>query len=118
MPSRTSSADAVAYDDLQPLPPQPTPPRFALSGVLPHAVPAVDVVAVPVLPADGTPGAGNAGDPATPEGPATGLLLGPGAAELGDALGVDLIGVLEAERATGKAGELTSVPVPAGVDGN
>ena len=99
----------MAYDDLHPLPPQPTPPRFELSASPPHAVPGVDVVAVPVLPAE----AGRA-----PGDPATGPLLGPGAAELGDALGVDLIGVLEAERATGKAGELTSVPVPSGVAGN
>ena len=38
------------------------------------------------------------------------LLLGPGADELGALLGTDLIGVLEAARATGRAGEVTVAP--------
>ncbi len=46
------------------------------------------------------------------------LLLGPGAEELGEALGVDLLGVLDAEKATGKAGEVTTCPVPMGIPGN
>ncbi len=46
------------------------------------------------------------------------MLLGPGAEELADALGVDLLGVLEAERATGKTGEVTTYPVPLGIPDN
>src|SRR6478752_7009341 len=42
---------------------------------------------------------------------ADGPLLGPGADEAGDALGVDLLAALEASRATGRTGELTTVPV-------
>ncbi len=37
--------------------------------------------------------------------------IGPGGAEVMDALGLDLLGVLERERATGKAGEIVSMPV-------
>lgn len=81
------------------LPAQASPPEFALSEVLPHAVVGVDVVAVPVLPAD------DEGGP---------VVLGPGAEELADQLGVDLLGVLELSPATGAAGEVTTVPVPLG----
>lgn len=66
--------------------------------MLPHAVVGVDVVAVPVLPGD---------DDET-------VVLGPGAEELADRIGVDLLGVLELSSATGEAGEVTSVPVPLG----
>lgn len=54
---------------------------------------------MPVLPAesDGAP-----------------LALGPGAAELADQLDVDLLGVLELSSATGRAGEVTTLPVPLG----
>ncbi len=52
----------------------------------------VDVVAVPVLPA---------GD---------GVALGPGAAELTDDLGLDLLEVLESTGATGETGEVTELP--------
>ena len=38
-------------------------------------------------------------------------LLGPGAGDAADALGVDLLAALEAVRATGKTGEVTTVPV-------
>jgi leucyl aminopeptidase len=85
------------------LPPQVSPPQFALSGVLPHALAGVDVVALPVLPA------------AEPDG---GVLLGPGADELGDRTGVDLLGACEVARATGKAGEVTTVAVPSGSPDN
>ncbi|MEI5672704.1 MULTISPECIES: leucyl aminopeptidase family protein [unclassified Nocardioides] len=67
--------------------------------MLPHAVLGVEVVALPVLPADGE------GD---------GPLLGPGAEQLADQLGLDLLAVLEQDRASGKAGEVTSLPVPLG----
>ncbi len=84
------------------LPSQVSPPQFALSPLRPHAVSGVEVAAVPVLPAadDGS------------------LVLGPGGVELGEALGIDLLDVLEGERATGKAGEVTRVPVPLGVAAN
>jgi len=85
------------------LPPQVSPPRFALSDALPHALTGVDVVAIPVLPADGSEG---------------GVLLGPGADDLGDHAGLDLLGACEVTRATGKAGEVTTVPVPGGSPDN
>ena len=85
------------------LPAQVSPPEFALSPVLPHAVLGVEVVALPVLPAlaaqDGDDGV---------------LTLGPGAAELGDLLGLDLLGVLESAGATGRSGEVICLPVPLG----
>jgi len=95
----TSSSDT--------LPAQVSPPQFALSPQLPHALAGVDVVAVPVLPAD----------PESSEGGGT-VLLGPGGGELGDAIGVDLLDVLEVQRATGKAGEVTRVPAPVGTEAN
>ena len=81
------------------LPPQASPPEFALSAAPPHAVLGVEVVAVPVLPGDG------------PDDP---VVLGPGGAELGEQLGLDLLGVLELSRSTGRAGEVVGVPVPLG----
>ncbi|GAB2445851.1 M17 family metallopeptidase [Nocardioides hungaricus] len=81
------------------LPPQVSPPEFALSAALPHAVLGAEVAAVPVLPgeSDGAP-----------------VVLGPGGAELADLLGIDLLAVLELDRATGTAGDVTTVPVPLG----
>ena len=83
-------------------PSQVSPPEFAISGLRPHVILGVDVVALPVLPAedDGS------------------VLLGPGAAELGDALDLDLIGVLEVSRSTGAVGEVVPVPVPLGAPDN
>ncbi|HEV2797630.1 MAG TPA: leucyl aminopeptidase family protein [Nocardioides sp.] len=75
------------------LPPQVSPPQFALSPALPHQIGGAEVWAFPVLP------------------DAAGPLLGPGADEASDALGIDLLSALEAARATGRAGEVTSVPV-------
>ena len=85
---------------LQTLPAQVSPPDFALSTLRPHAVTGVEVVALPVLPAD---------DDGAPE-------LGPGAAEIADELGLDLLGLLESARATGAAAEVTSCPVAAAAD--
>ncbi|MCL2542396.1 MAG: leucyl aminopeptidase family protein [Nocardioidaceae bacterium] len=84
------------------LPAQVSPPEFALSadhlGVL-AGVRGVDVAAVPVLPAgDGE------------------ILLGPGAAELGEALGLDLLAAAEAHRLTGAVGETTEIPALAAAD--
>ena len=98
MPSRTSSAD-VPQDTHPTLPPQVSPPEFALTAVLPHAVRGVEVAAVPVLPGEG------------PDDP---VVLGPGGAELGEQLGLDLLGVLELYRSTGEAGQVACVPVPLG----
>lgn len=81
------------------LPTQVSPPEFALGDVLPHAVAGAEVVALPVLPSD------DEGGPP---------LLGPGAEELADQLGLDLLGVLELAGATGAVGEVTTVPVPLG----
>ncbi len=75
------------------LPPQVSPPQFALSPALPHQIGGAEVWAYPVLPDEGGP------------------LLGPGADEAADALGVDLLAALEAVRGTGRAGEVTTVPV-------
>jgi len=60
----------------------------------------VDVIALPVL----------AGDDA--------VMLGPGSAEVGELLGIDLLAVLDAEHATGKTGEVTTLPVPLGAPDN
>ena len=84
------------------LPVQVSPPDFALSTLRPHAVSGVEVVALPVLPGSGD---------GAPE-------LGPGAAEVADELGIDLLGVLEAHRATGAAAEVTICPVPPGGAGD
>jgi leucyl aminopeptidase len=83
-------------------PSQASPPDISVDTGLPHAVPGADVVALPVLPAGS---------------PDRGPLLGPGADQLAELLGSDLVGVLESARATGRAGEVTSLPVPAGVPG-
>src|SRR4051794_39329566 len=100
MPSRTSSADAVSALKMQ-LPSQVSPPDFALSSAPPHGVVGAEVVALPVLPGE---------DGSAP-------LLGPGAADLAELLGVDLYGVLEVAGATGRTGEVTTVPVPLGGPG-
>ncbi len=78
------------------LPPQVSPPEFAISLLAPHEIGGVEVWAFPVLP----------GDDDT-------VLLGPGADEAAEALGIDLLAALDGARATGKTGEVTSVPVVA-----
>jgi leucyl aminopeptidase len=84
------------------LPSQVSPPEFAVSELPPHAILGADVVAVAVQPGE------DGGS----------LLLGPGAAGLADALATDLIGVLEAQQATGKTGEVVALPVPLGTADN
>ncbi len=86
-------------DTLTTLPAQVSPPEFALSAVAPHAILGAEVLALPVLPGDGADGS---------------VLLGPGAEEVADQLGTDLLALLEMGSATGKAGEVTSLPVPLG----
>lgn len=76
------------------LPSQVSPPEFALSPALPHQIGGAEVWALPVLP-------GEDGD----------VVLGPGAGEASEMLGIDLLDVLEASRATGRTGEVTTVPV-------
>lgn len=76
------------------LPSQVSPPEFALSPALPHEIGGAEVWALPVLP-------GEDGD----------VVLGPGADEASEVLGVDLLGLLESSRATGRTGEVTTVPV-------
>ena len=58
------------------LPAQVSPPDFALSDLRPDALAGVEVLALPVLPGTGTPDGDDAGS----------LLLGPGAAEVADAV--------------------------------
>ncbi len=98
MPTTPPSTPSPARLPVQPpdLPSQVSPPEFALSAALPHTIIGVEVVAIPVLP-------GGSGES---------LALGPGAAELGEHLGTDLLSILEGEGATGRAGEVISVPVP------
>jgi leucyl aminopeptidase len=62
----------------------------------------VDVIALPVL---------EGADDQAP-------VLGPGAAEVGELLGVDLLAVLDADRASGKVGEVSVLPVPLGAPDN
>ncbi|CAI9409430.1 leucyl aminopeptidase [Nocardioides sp. T2.26MG-1] len=105
MPPTPSSARSSAPSSAgtPTLPSQVSPPEFAVSAALPHAVLGVEVAALPVLPGDAD------GDA---------LVLGPGAAEAGELLGIDLLAVLEDDGATGEAGEVTSVPVPLGAPDN
>jgi leucyl aminopeptidase len=81
------------------LPTQVSPPEFAVTATRPHALSGVEVIALPVLAGDS-------------------LVLGPGSEEVGELLGIDLLAVLEADNATGKTGEVTSLPVPLGAPDN
>jgi leucyl aminopeptidase len=81
------------------LPPQVSPPAFALSGLLPHELTGVEAVAYPFTTDDGA------------------LVLGPGAEAAADALGIDLLAVLESRQAQGTGGEVVAVPV-GGLAGN
>ena len=89
-------------DTLTTLPAQVSPPEFALSALPPHAILGAEVLALPVLPGEG----------------ADGVLLGPGADQVAEDLGTDLLALLEMCSATGKAGEVTSLPVPLGGEHN
>ena len=82
--------------DLDTLPPQVSPPVLGLSEAPLSALAPGSVVAVPVQPGD-----------ESDDGP----ILGPGAAELVDLLGIDLLALLEHHKASGKAGEVVSHPV-------
>ncbi|VXB99307.1 leucyl aminopeptidase family protein [Nocardioides sp. AX2bis] len=88
------------------LPAQHSPPQLALSERAAHLLLGAEVVAVPVLPQDADDAAGDAQE--------GGPILGPGAEELGEALGLDLVGVAEAAHATGRTGEVVTVPVAGG----
>jgi leucyl aminopeptidase len=81
------------------LPPQVSPPEFAVTATRPHALSGVEVIALPVLAGDS-------------------LVLGPGSEEVGELLGIDLLAVLDAANATGKTGEVTTLPVPLGAPEN
>lgn len=97
-----TSTDRTGSTDL---PIQVSPPQLTLSGARPLVVDGVDgleVVALPVVPGEGDGAA---------------LVLGPGADEVGEQLGLDLLGLLDSERATGKAGEVVTLPVPQGAPG-
>ena len=85
VPTQTVTSTAV-------LPPQVSPPAFALSALPPHEL-GVEVLALPFTVDDGTP------------------VLGVGAAEAAEALGLDLSGILVARRAKGTGGEVVPVPV-------
>ena len=88
------------HTNLASLPPQVSPPEFALSDLRPHAIRGAEAVALPVLPG--------------PDGDESQVLLGPGADEIAEQLGLDPFALLELDGATGKAGEITSYPVPLG----
>ncbi len=85
--------------DLIGLPAQVTPPRFTLDEYDAGHLSSGAFIALPVL----------AGDDAT-DGP----VLGPGAASLSDATGVDLLDVLALHRATGAAGTTQLHALPGG----
>lgn len=74
------------------LPTQVSPPEFALSERSLAAVSGVEIIALPVLRG------------------ADEVLLGPGAAEVADAVGLDLLAAAEVHRLTGKPGEAVLVP--------
>jgi leucyl aminopeptidase len=84
------------------LPPQVSPPQFAVTATRPHALAGVEVIALPVLPGD---------DDGAP-------LLGPGAAEVSESLGLDLLALLESSPGSAKAGAVTVMPVPLGAADN
>jgi leucyl aminopeptidase len=92
------------HTNLASLPPQVSPPEFALSDLGPHAIRGVEAVALPVLP-----GAGKDKNQ---------VLLDPAADEIAQQLGLDAFALLELDGATGKAGEITSYPVPLGCADN
>jgi leucyl aminopeptidase len=75
------------------LPPQVSPPAFALSGRQPHAIAGVEVAALPFTRHDDA------------------LVLGDEAREAGESWGLDLLDLLDAARARGTAGEVVTVPV-------
>ena len=81
-----------------PLPPQVSPPEFTQSPEAPSRLRSRGIVAVAVL--------------AAAEGRS--LELGPGAAELAEDLGLDLLEVLEAAGADGHTGEVVDLPVTGG----
>ena len=84
-----------------PLPPQVSPPQFVLAREAPLRGRQAEVVALPVLPGDDSP------------------LLGPGAAELCEDSGTDLlalVGTHEAGEDPSTAGEITEVPLALGED--
>ncbi len=75
------------------LPPQVSPPAFALSGLPPHELDGVEAVAYPFTTNDGRP------------------VLDPDVAAAAEALGIDLLALLASRRVTGKGGEVVAVPV-------
>ena len=81
MPSRSLSGDRDPVSGSPTLPPQVSPPEFAVTATRPHALTGVDVIALPVLAGRGR------------QAP----VLGPGADEVGELLGVDLLAVLDAD---------------------
>ncbi|TIC81656.1 leucyl aminopeptidase family protein [Nocardioides sp. GY 10127] len=94
------------------LPTQVTPPVVVLAPASVLGVDDAEVIALPVFP--GVPPTTNQADEDAADGEKPVPLLGPGAEAVADALGLDLLGVLEAERATGAVGEVVRVPVPGG----
>ncbi|WP_141014043.1 leucyl aminopeptidase family protein [Nocardioides sambongensis] len=84
------------------LPAQVAPPEFALSALVPGAIVGVEVIALPVQPGADT------GD----------LVLGPGAVELEEQAGLDLLAVAETHRMTGAVGETSPVVTPEGTADN
>ncbi|NDL59745.1 leucyl aminopeptidase family protein [Phytoactinopolyspora mesophila] len=92
-------------------PVRPTAVEVAAEGLLDVAA---EVVAVPVWPADTAAEAVQApasgADPDDGAG-GSGPWIGPGGAELVDALGLDPLWLMERENASGRAGEIVSIPI-------
>jgi leucyl aminopeptidase len=84
------------------LPPQVSPPQFAVTATRPHALDGVEVIALPVLSGE------DGGAP----------LFGPGAAEVSELLGLDLLALLEGGSGGARAGAVTVMPVPLGAPDN
>jgi leucyl aminopeptidase len=94
VPTATGTATDTATDTATTtLPAQVSPPAFALSGLAPHEITGVEVLAFPFTVADGEP------------------VLGAGAEAAGAALDLDLAGVLASRRAKGRGGEVVALPV-------
>lgn len=116
----TDAAHAVLGLPLSGLPPQPAPPEVERRGPLASTWDDADraaVIAVAVVAPGSTPSADPA-DPADPDavadpGDAGGpdLEIGPGGAEVAERWGLDLHAELAAHRASGRAGEVTRVPL-------
>ncbi len=102
MPDRSLSGDHGPAGSPPALPPQVSPPEFAVTATRPHALAGVDVIALPVLPDED--GELRCSVPAPTRSARCSVST--------------CWRVLDAENATGAAGEVTALPVPSGASDN